>query len=150
MPCVEESIIVNGSIEGAYKIAKDMESYPKFMKNVVSVQVLERNKNTTVSSWITDIDGRKICWKERDYFNDDEYQIIYKQISGDLKKFDGQWDLKEVNGGTKITLVVDFDFGIPMLAPLLNPILEKKVKKNSRNMLEAIKKQLEDEKLQCS
>ncbi|TDX52681.1 type II toxin-antitoxin system RatA family toxin [Orenia marismortui] len=145
MPYIEESIEVNGKVDRVYKLVKDMESYPNFMPDVLRVEVIERDKNTTITNWVTNIDGRKICWTERDYFNDDEYQIIYKQISGDLKKFDGEWNLERSSKGIKITLTVDFEFGIPMLAPLLNPILKKKVRANSKKMLEAVKEKVEEE-----
>ena len=36
-----------------------------------------------------------------------------------------------------------FEFGIPMIAGLLNPILKKKVRENSENMLTAVKAQIE-------
>ncbi len=152
MPYIKESIIVNGSIDDSYQLAKDMESYPNFMPDVLKVEVLERDEKTTITSWVTNIDGRKICWTERDYFNDTDHQIIYKQIKGDLKKFDGEWDLESIAQGTRITLTVDFEFGIPMLAPLLNPILKKKVAINSQNMLRAIKEKVEQKgvKEECS
>jgi len=145
MPYVEETITIEGTRDKIYELVKDMESYPKFMPDVLKVEVVERNNHTTVTRWVTDIEGRKLCWTERDYFNDDEYQIIYKQLSGDLKKFEGEWRLEATNQGTEVTLVVDFEFGIPMLAPLLNPILKRKVSQNSMNMLTAIKEKVEDE-----
>ena len=42
-----------------------------------------------------------------------------------------------------MTLSVDFEFGIPMIAGMLNPLLKKKVRENSENMLAAIKAQIE-------
>ena len=45
--------------------------------------------------------------------------------------------------GTEVSLLVDFEFGIPMIAGLLNPILKKKVRENSENMLTAVKAQIE-------
>ncbi|MCK8817651.1 SRPBCC family protein [Natroniella sulfidigena] len=150
MPTVKESIVVQGDIEQAYQLAKDMESYPDFMPNVINVDLVKEAKNETITSWITEVDGKKICWKERDIFNDAEYEIIYQQLSGDLKEFNGRWKLESLAQGTKISLTVNFEFGIPMLSSLLHPILKKKVANNSRSMLEAIKKQIESDSRQCS
>ncbi|GAB6098625.1 type II toxin-antitoxin system RatA family toxin [Halanaerocella petrolearia] len=150
MPKVVEEIIVKGNIEQAYQLAKDMESYPEFMEDVISVKVLEREENSTITSWKTEVDGRQISWREKDLFNDDEYQIIYQQLDGDLKKFDGEWSLETTKQGVKITLIVDFEFGVAMLAPLLNPILKKKVRLNSKNMLEAIKEKVEEKEMLSS
>ncbi|HEX2972399.1 MAG TPA: SRPBCC family protein, partial [Tepidisphaeraceae bacterium] len=89
-------------------------------------------------------DGRIIKWTERDTFDDANCHIAYNQIEGDLKKFAGEWILTPLDDATtEIKLTVDFEFGIPMIAGLLNPILKKKVKVNSENMLKAIKDRLE-------
>lgn len=143
MPYVEVSLPVNASREAIYPILKEMEKYPDFMADLVSVEVIERAGNTTVTKWVSNVDGRIIKWTERDVFDDAGFHIAYKQIEGDLKKFEGEWILTPLDGATEIKLTVDFEFGIPMIAGLLNPILKKKVKANSENMLKAIKDRLE-------
>ncbi len=88
---------------------------------------------------MSNVDGRVIKWKERDVFYPAQHRIEYTQVSGDLKKFEGYWQLSEVADGVKIVLTVDFEFGMPMVAALLNPLLKKKVRENSAGMLAAIK-----------
>ena len=56
---------------------------------------------------------------------------------------EGAWTIVEQADGCEVTLAVDFEFGIPMIAGLLNPILKKKVRENSENMLNSIKEQIE-------
>lgn len=143
MPFVEVMISVNCDRDKIYPILKDMEKYPEFMKDLVSVEVLERVSNTTVSKWVSNVDGRIIKWTELDTFDDENMHIAYKQIEGDLKKFEGEWILTPLIEGTEIKLTVDFEFGIPMIAGLLNPLLKKKVRDNSLNMLKAIKEKME-------
>jgi ribosome-associated toxin RatA of RatAB toxin-antitoxin module len=147
MPYVESSIEIKGDIEEVYKIASDMESYPQFMENVNSVEVLKREEDKTITAWVTEVDGRKLTWRERDIFDFQKNRIYYEQIEGDLKKFSGEWRFAEKDEITEVMLTVDFDFGIPMLAPLLNPILKKKVISNSESMLSAIKQKAESEEL---
>ncbi|MBP2640170.1 MAG: cyclase/dehydrase [Firmicutes bacterium] len=143
MPYIEVSLPVACTPEKIYPILKDMEKYPEFMMDLKSVEVLERNGNTTVSRWVSNVDGRIIKWTELDTFNDEKMHITYQQIEGDLKKFAGEWILTPVDDGTEIKLTVDFEFGIPMIAGLLNPILKKKVRTNSESMLKAIKERIE-------
>lgn len=143
MPCVEVSISVNCTRDKIYPILKDMEKYPEFMADLVSVEVLERTGNTTVSKWVSNVDGRIIKWTELDTFDDENMYISYSQIEGDLKKFEGEWVLTPTVDGTDIKLTVDFEFGIPMISGLLNPILKKKVRENSMNMLKAVKEKVE-------
>ena len=144
MPFVEVSIIINSAPEDIYPIIKDMTKYPEFMPDLISVDLLESHGNTTVTRWVSNVDGKTIAWTELDTFDDNAMHISYKQLEGDLRKFEGDWSLTRLEMGTEIKLTVDFEFGVPMIAGLLNPILKKKVKDNSMNMLKAIKARLEN------
>nr|WP_092067478.1 SRPBCC family protein [Dendrosporobacter quercicolus]NSL46612.1 SRPBCC family protein [Dendrosporobacter quercicolus DSM 1736]SDL57393.1 Ribosome association toxin PasT (RatA) of the RatAB toxin-antitoxin module [Dendrosporobacter quercicolus] len=144
MPFVEVTMPVLCDRREIYPILKRMDKYPEFMEDLVSVAVLERKDNTTVTSWVSNVDGRTIKWTELDTFDDDKLFITYRQLDGDLKKMEGAWELTEIAGGTEVKLTVDFEFGIPMIAGLLNPILKKKVRDNSMNMLRAIKQKIEN------
>lgn len=143
MPYVESKINIKGQGQKIYDIIKDMAAYPSFMKDLVSVEILERGDNYTVSHWVSNVDGRKIVWTERDTFYPDDLKITYAQTDGDLKKMEGQWIIQPQGEECEVSLVVDFEFGIPMIAGLLNPILKKKVRENSENMLTSIKEQIE-------
>ncbi|SHI63452.1 type II toxin-antitoxin system RatA family toxin [Propionispora hippei] len=144
MPYVEVSLPVQCEPVVAYPFIKDMEKYPEFMPDLLSVTVVERTAGSTVSDWVSNVDGRIIKWRELDLFDDADMHIVYKQLAGDLKKFEGEWRLLPLANGTEIRLTVDFDFGIPMIAGLLNPILKKKVRDNSMNMLRCIKEKIEN------
>ncbi|HEX6971806.1 MAG TPA: aromatase/cyclase [Limnochordia bacterium] len=144
MPFVERSIVARGDKETMYALAKDMESFPQFMPDVEEVRVLERGPNYTITAWKVHIVGRRFEWTERDEFDDARCHITYRQTGGDLKKFEGEWRFEEDgDGGVKITLTVDFDLGMPMLAGMINPVLVKAVQMNSDKMLQAIKQQVE-------
>ena len=119
-----------------------MTAYPTFMPDLVSVDLLERDDNTTITNWVSSVAGRRIQWTERDIFYPDKYRIEYEQIKGDLKVFRGYWQLDQESDGVLISLYVDFEFGIPMIAGMLNPLLKKTVRDNSENMLNCIEKEL--------
>lgn len=142
MPSVLVSKKVSGKIDDIYQLISDMPSYPRFMPDLLSVTLLSRELNKTTTHWISNVDGRKIEWTEEDLFYPQQYRIEYQQIKGDLKKFTGYWQLVETAEGVEISLFVDFEFGIPMIAGLLNPLLKKKVRENSENMLTAIEQEL--------
>ena len=143
MPLVETKLVMKANKKDIYAIIKNMEDYPLFMPSLKKVEVLERGENYTISHWDSDVDGRKIIWTERDEFDDSNFIITYKQTEGDLKKMEGAWKLLDVDGGVEVSLAVDFEFGIPMIAGLLNPILKRKVRENSENMLSAVKARVE-------
>ena len=143
MPYVEVKKIIKATPAAIYEIVKDMPSYPTFMKDLVSVEILERGADYTISHWVSNVDGRKIIWTERDTFYPEQNKITYAQTEGDLKKMEGEWNIVPQSDACEVTLSVDFEFGIPMIAGLLNPILKKKVRENSENMLTSIKEQIE-------
>ena len=143
MPYVEVKTMIKGQGKQVYDIVKDMPSYPKFMKDLVSVELLEVGDNYDISHWVSNVDGRKIVWTEKDVFYPEELKITYAQTEGDLKKMEGNWTIVPQGDSCEVTLAVDFEFGIPMIAGLLNPILKRKVRENSENMLNSIKEQIE-------
>ena len=143
MPYVEVTISVGCTRDKIYPILKDMEKYPGFMADLVSVEVLERTATTTITKWVSNVDGRIIKWTELDTFDDENMHISYQQVDGDLKKMAGELILTPTDEGTDIKLTVDFEFGIPMISGLLNPILKRKVRDNSINMLNAVKEKVE-------
>lgn len=143
MPYVERSIIIQGAIEDVYELAKDMERYPEFMPDVESVKVIKREPNLTVTEWETSVDGTPIMWTEQDIFDDKSFTIEYQLIEGDLDKFEGIWKFENTPDGTRVTLTVDYDFGIPELTNLIGPTLAEKVGENSEMMLQGMKNRIE-------
>ncbi len=142
MPYVEVQKLIRAKPEAVYQVLSDMESFPRFMENVVSVQVVRRDGNSTDSQWHVTLQGAPFRWLERDTFLPDEGRITYQQISGDLKRFEGEWRIVEADGGTSVTLTTDFEFGMPMIANLLNPVAKLILRRNAEAMLAALDRDL--------
>ena len=104
---------------------------------------MERHPDHCITRWKTLVEEAPIEWTEEDRFNDDALRIDYKLIEGDLDKFEGAWTFDERDGETHVMLGVDYDFGVPTLAELIGPTLEKKVNENSEMMLAALKAEAE-------
>lgn len=145
MGYVERNIVIEGPVEAVYELAKDMEGYPDFMPDVESVTVVSREGNSTITEWETSVDGTPILWTEKDVFDDKNHIITYQLIEGDLEKFEGTWSFQAKDGGTEVTLTVDYDFGIPELTNLIGPTLETKVGENSEMMLQGMKRRIEEQ-----
>jgi len=143
MPQVERKIVIDSDPKAVYELAKDMESYPTFMPDVESVKVVSREANSTVTEWVSNVDGTPFLWTEKDEFDDSNLRIDYALIEGDLEKFEGSWIFQPVDGKTEVCLVVDYDFGLPELTELIGPTLHEKVGENSEMMLSSMKKLIE-------
>jgi coenzyme Q-binding protein COQ10 len=146
MPSVEVTQKMRGERSRVFNLISDMESYPRFMPSLKSVEVLERGEGWTVTAWDTSINGMQFRWQERDDFDLDNYRIRYQQVAGDLKRFEGEWLVAEEAGEVCVTFRVDFDFGVPMLSSLLNPVAKLKLRQNGESMLRAIKERCETER----
>ena len=143
MPYVETATIVAAPAKIVYELAKDQERFPEFMPDVEIVVVLERYDDRVISRWKTLVEEAPIEWIEEDRFDDEGLRIDYKLLEGDLDKFEGAWTFVERDGATHVNLGVDFDFGVPTLAELIGPTLERKVRENSEMMLAALKREAE-------
>lgn len=139
MPHIECSISIAAPARAVYELAKDQERFPQFMPDVETVVVFERHPEYVLSRWKTLVEEAPIEWIEEDRFNDAELRIDYKLLEGDLDTFQGAWTFKERDGVTQVLLTVDYDFGVPTLAELIGPTLQKKVQENSEMMLAALK-----------
>jgi coenzyme Q-binding protein COQ10 len=143
MPYVESRIVIEAPAERVYRLAKEQEHFPEFMPDVETVTILERRHDGVISRWKTLVEEAPIEWTEEDRFDDDALRIDYKLIEGDLDKFEGAWTFAYRDGATHVVLGVDYDFGVPTLAELIGPTLERKVRENSEMMLAALKRQAE-------
>lgn len=146
MPQVERKIVIDSDPKRVYELAKDMESYPSFMPDVESVKVVSREANSTITEWVSNVDGTPFLWTEQDKFDDINLRIDYALIEGDLEKFEGSWNFRPLNGKTEVCLTVDYDFGLPELTEMIGPTLHEKVGENSEMMLSSMKKLVEENK----
>ncbi len=145
MPYVETSVAIAAPARVVYELAKDQERFPQFMPDVETVVILERHSDHIITRWKTLVEEAPIEWTEEDRFNDEALRIDYKLLEGDLDKFEGAWTFDENDGTTHVVLGVDYDFGVPTLAELIGPTLQKKVRENSEMMLAALKKEAESQ-----
>ena len=143
MPYVECTIVIAAPARIVYELAKEQERFPEFMPDVETVVVLERHSDHILTRWKTLVEEAPIEWTEEDRFDDGALRIDYKLIEGDLDKFEGAWTFEEREAQTHVVLGVDYDFGVPTLAELIGPTLQKKVRENSEMMLLALKSQAE-------
>jgi len=143
MPYVETTVVIDAPARRVYELAKEQERFPEFMPDVEKVTILERNAASAVSRWKTLVEEAPIEWTEEDRFDDEALRIDYKLLEGDLDKFEGSWTFEHRDGATHVVLGVDYDFGVPTLAELIGPTLQKKVRENSEMMLAALKREAE-------
>lgn len=144
MPIVETEIEIDAAAADVYALAKCQERFSDFMPDVESVDVLERDGARAITRWRTIVEDAPLEWTEEDRFDDVRTRIEYRLLAGDLDRFDGTWSFEALTVATsRVRLSVDFDFGVPTLAELIGPTLERKVRENAEMMLAALKREAE-------
>ena len=143
MAQVNASTTIAAPIETVYAVAKAVETFPEFIPDLESVEVLERFNGNTVSRWVGLVQGRKIRWVEEDLWDDRAYRCDFRQREGDFTRYQGSWRFEPVPDGTRTTIDVDFELDIPLAGALLSNLLKMLMRKNIEGMLSALKGQIE-------
>jgi coenzyme Q-binding protein COQ10 len=139
MPNVEVVEVVPAPVDRVWDVVNDVESYPRLMEHVRSLEVRERQPTYRLTAWEVEMMGCLMHWVEREDIDPGRYRIDYRQIEGDLATFDGFWQLEPLTDATcRVTLAVQFEIGVPMLSEMINPVAERAVHDSSRKMLLAL------------
>jgi ribosome-associated toxin RatA of RatAB toxin-antitoxin module len=145
MPLVEVYEHVSAPLKAVWDAINDVESHPRLMPPVESVEVLERAEDHRLVVWQVDLKGCVMRWVEREEIDADRWRIDYRQVEGELAMFEGHWQLEPTaEDRTLVTLVVRFDTGMPMLAEMLDPIAERAIRENAEIMLRSLSSHLVD------
>lgn len=147
MAIVESRIVINAPVERVYQIARNIERFPEFMDDVVEVTILEQTPERQVSHWVALIEefNRTLQWTEEDFWNEAEHTCEFRMLEGDFSAYRGTWTFEPDEQGTLVTLVVEYEYNVPLIGPLIKKLLHKKVQANCDNMLAALKAEAEKE-----
>jgi ribosome-associated toxin RatA of RatAB toxin-antitoxin module len=107
----------------------EFEKYAEFVDEVRSVVVHNRGTDEPlVSEWDIFFRSGPLRWTEVDYLQPAQRRIVFEQTDGDFEVFRGSWKVDAADGGCEVTFEATFDFGIPSLAGVLEPIATKVLK----------------------
>ena len=80
---------------------------------------------TAFSDWVVEFRGGLLCWREEDWFDEQRLRLDFRQTEGDFDEFFGGWQLEQTPDGVRTALIADFDFGVPSLASIIEPVAER-------------------------
>lgn len=147
MPTIESTIRISAPVDAVYAIAQDNESFPEFMEDVVSLEIIERDGAKVTSDWVGLISAfaMKVKWRQEDVWNDEERRCDYRQVKGDFDEMAGSWEFIEEDGGTKFVSRMDYVYKVPGLGPLVAKVVHGLVTKNVESAMAAIKDRAESQ-----
>jgi len=124
----------------AYDNIRHFETYPDLVDEVRSVVIHTDDRGPITSDWEVYFRNGPLRWSEVDYFQDQQRRIIFEQTTGDFEVFRGSWSVEPFEAGCEVIFDTTFDFGIPSLAGILEPIAVKVLKEGIALVLHRILK----------
>lgn len=145
MPTVETSVHIDAPIARVYEIAKDNKSFPEFMSDVKSIEIVETDGGRVVSDWVGVVPtfGLKLRWRQEDVWDDGEHVCRFRQLSGDYDKMEGTWRFTAEGEGTRFDSTLEYEYVVPGLGALVKKVVHSLVVKNMEGVLGAIKERAE-------
>lgn len=143
MPTVDTSVLIDAPLEKVYAIAKDTASYPTYMKEVQSLEIIEKSDERVVADWVGIVPtfGLKVRWRQEDLWDDATHSSAFRQLQGDYDKMEGTWSFADEEGKTRFVQHLEYEYNVPTLGPLVKKVIHNIVKNNLEAINEAFQKQ---------
>lgn len=137
---VQLTVRVAGTGAGeAFDRIGEFAKYPDLVDVVRSVILHPaRDGEPERSDWEVYFRNGILRWTEDDVFDRDARRITFAQVDGDFEEFAGAWQVSGRPGGCEISFAAGFDFGIPSLAGILDPIAERVLKETIARVIAAL------------
>ncbi|MER5548929.1 SRPBCC family protein [Streptomyces sp. NPDC002589] len=105
------------------------ERYPELAPHVESATVHTGYPvSEGSSSWELHFRSGLLRWTEQDRFLPERLEIHFEQTDGDFDSFSGSWHLTQDGDDVLVQFEADFDFGIPSLEGILDPIADRVIR----------------------
>ncbi|MEV6752683.1 SRPBCC family protein [Streptomyces sp. NPDC051214] len=129
MRSVDVTIGVPGiAAEAVYDRVAEFARYPELSPVVLSVTVHDLSDTEETSAWEVYFRNGILRWTESDHFDRPALTITFTQLDGDFEVFEGTWRITAASGEVRVGFRAAFDFGIPSLAGILEPVAERVIK----------------------
>jgi ribosome-associated toxin RatA of RatAB toxin-antitoxin module len=117
----------------------DFAAYPDLVDAVRQVDMLPSPPGGPLRSrWAVAFRGGLMRWSESDWVDRDTGVIRFEQDDGDLDVFRGQWRVSPTGDGVRVVFAADFDFGVPSIADILEPVASRMLTENIESILRGL------------
>lgn len=123
------------SVGEVFDTLRNFERYAHFSDAVRDVRILKDDSGEVLSEWEVNFRAGVMRWTERDRIDPSVPEIVFDQVEGDAKQFEGYWRFRECDDGCKVFFNANFDMGIPSLAEVVEPVAERALLDNIESIL---------------
>ncbi len=143
MPRIEQSLDIDAPVDTVYAVARNVEEFPEIMEDLQSLTVLERSEdgNRTVTEWVGLIREFKMTvkWTQEDVWDPVSHRDEFRMIKGDMDQMSGYWQFTPDGNRTRFESVVDYEYNVPLIGPMIQALIKKKMTENLAAQMLAIK-----------
>ena len=116
IPCKKDQLI---------EMVLDIEKYPEFVPWCIEGRIYDKNESKDLTTFNGDLKVGKSLLNETfsshvSYYKEKD-KIIVTNLDGPLKYLKNEWSFKEINNGTQLEFLIDFE----LKNPILNSIMKK-------------------------
>lgn len=125
------AVVPDTDLGTAFDTIADFARYPALVPDVVRSVTVEPSLpgEPIISAWEVFFRNGILSWTEADHLHPETATIDFEQTYGDFEEFSGGWQLTPVvvDGAPAVRVVftADFDFGVPSLASIVDPVAER-------------------------
>lgn len=113
---IKRTALVLHSALDMFRLVQDVPSYPEFLTWCVSADVHEQNAQEQLASLGVSVGGTQQTFTTRNRFEPGE-RLTLSLVDGPFSHLSGEWQFKPLgNEGSKVTLILSFDFSSSMLS----------------------------------
>jgi ribosome-associated toxin RatA of RatAB toxin-antitoxin module len=124
-----EATVKNANAEDVLRALIRFDRYPELAPHVRATEVIETLPSTTASSsWELYFRSGILRWLENETIDLDALTVVFEQEDGDFDVFEGTWAFRQEGADTVVRFDGDFDFGIPSMEGILDPIAERVIR----------------------
>ncbi|MBH1933789.1 SRPBCC family protein [Streptomyces sp. AV19] len=125
--------------EDAYARIGDFARYPSLVTAIRRVTVHPATRPGRLhSDWEVDFRNGVLSWSEADSFDDERRVISFTQTTGDFETFTGEWEVRTEGDGCAVLFGAKFDFGLPSLAGIIDPVAERVLRETILSVLDGL------------
>ncbi|MEU6686011.1 SRPBCC family protein [Streptomyces sp. NPDC046832] len=124
-----DALIPGEQAETVLHSVRRWERYPDLAPHVNATTVHAAYPDPAASSsWELHFRSGLLRWTEDDTVLPEQGEIRFEQSDGDFDSFSGTWSVTQDGDDVAVRFDADFDFGIPSLEGILDPIAERVIK----------------------
>ncbi|MEU0108424.1 SRPBCC family protein [Streptomyces sp. NPDC006251] len=131
-----DALIHNRAAAEVFDTVSDFARYPALVEAVRAVRVDPPTTDGALPShWEVYFRNGILRWSESDRLDRENLTITFEQTEGDFDVFRGEWILTADGEDTVLSFRSEFDFGVPSLASIIDPVAIRVLTENMEFIL---------------